>query len=228
VAQLNRGRVSDPAQAALSGSHRKASGFAGGYLLLPFAIGLLLWVVGRKSYRILAGFSVTLVSSCALTLWLDPHVWSQCSRMMRLTGVLDAWVPTLSVSLRFLIDPNADWLQWIPEVAGCIWALWYFLTRRDRWSWMDHGMLLLLVSGTCTPYAWLTDECMLLPAVLAGLYRAVESRRSPLPLLLIAAVSLIEVLSSVQIVSPYFLWTTPAWLGWYLYATGRVGQSAAR
>jgi hypothetical protein len=32
VAQLNRGRVSDPAQAALSGSHRKAPGSAGGYL----------------------------------------------------------------------------------------------------------------------------------------------------------------------------------------------------
>ena len=34
MAQRNRGRVSDPAQAALSGSHRKASGSAGGYLLL--------------------------------------------------------------------------------------------------------------------------------------------------------------------------------------------------
>ena len=33
MAQLNRGRVSDPAQAALSGSHRKAPGSAGGYLL---------------------------------------------------------------------------------------------------------------------------------------------------------------------------------------------------
>ena len=32
MAQLNRGRVSVPAQAALSGSQRKASGFAGGYL----------------------------------------------------------------------------------------------------------------------------------------------------------------------------------------------------
>jgi hypothetical protein len=31
---MNRGRVSDPAQAALSGSHRKAPGSAEGYLLL--------------------------------------------------------------------------------------------------------------------------------------------------------------------------------------------------
>ena len=33
VAQPNRGRVSDPTQAALSGSHNKAPGSAGGYLL---------------------------------------------------------------------------------------------------------------------------------------------------------------------------------------------------
>jgi hypothetical protein len=32
VAQLNRGRVSDPAQAALSGSHYEAPGSAGGNL----------------------------------------------------------------------------------------------------------------------------------------------------------------------------------------------------
>jgi len=37
VAQRNRGRVSDPAQAALSGSHRKAPGSAGGYLPDRFA-----------------------------------------------------------------------------------------------------------------------------------------------------------------------------------------------
>ncbi len=34
VAQQNRGRVSDPAQAALSGSHRKAPSLSGGYLLI--------------------------------------------------------------------------------------------------------------------------------------------------------------------------------------------------
>jgi hypothetical protein len=41
-----------------------------------------------------------------------------------------------------------------------------------------------------------------------------------------AGVALIEVLASVQITSPYYLWTTPAWLAWYLYATGRIGASA--
>lgn len=39
VAQLNRGRADDPAQAALSGSHHKAPGSAGGYLLFHSTTG---------------------------------------------------------------------------------------------------------------------------------------------------------------------------------------------
>jgi hypothetical protein len=39
VAQRNRGRVSVPAQAALSGSHNKAPGFAGGYLPTEMLFG---------------------------------------------------------------------------------------------------------------------------------------------------------------------------------------------
>jgi hypothetical protein len=36
-------------------------------------------------------------------------------------------------------------------------------------------------------------------------------------------VALIEVIAVVPLTSQYFLWTTPAWLAWYLYATGRLG-----
>jgi hypothetical protein len=41
VAQRNWGRVSDPAQAASSGSHNKAPGSAGGYLLSVITTGLV-------------------------------------------------------------------------------------------------------------------------------------------------------------------------------------------
>jgi hypothetical protein len=43
VAQINRGRVSVPAQAASSGSHHKAPGSAGGYLLKK-------WFFGEKKH----------------------------------------------------------------------------------------------------------------------------------------------------------------------------------
>jgi hypothetical protein len=93
---------------------------------------------------------------------------------------------------------------------------------------MDQGMLLLLVSALCSPFGWITDEAILLPAVLVGLYRAVESRRSLLPLLLIAGTALIEVMAGTQITTPYYLWTTPAWLIWYLYATGKIGARSGQ
>ena len=139
---------------------------------------------------------------------------------------MDQFVPTLSVVLRFFVDRNAGWLQFLPAAATCVWAAWYFWTRRNRWNWMDQGLLLLLVSAVCTPYAWFTDESVLLPAVLSGLFRAKESRRSLLPLVLIAGVALFEVIQEVQITSPYYLWTTPAWLAWYLYATRRTVSPA--
>lgn len=197
------------------------------HLFLPFAVVLLLWVVSRKAYRILAGFSAILLASCALTLYFDIRVWSQYAQMMRTNGALDAWVPTLSSTFRLLVDSHAVWLQFMPEVAGCGWALWYFWTRRASWDWMDHGMLVLLVSTACTPYAWFTDESMLLPAVLAGVYRADDSGRSLLPFGLFAGAAMMEVFAEVPITSAYYLWTVPAWIAWYLYATGSKEQRHA-
>jgi hypothetical protein len=43
------------------------------------------------------------------------------------------------------------------------------------------------------------------------------------PRALIAGVALIEEVASVPVISPYYLWTTPAWLAWYLYATRDTG-----
>ncbi len=195
------------------------------HLFLPLAIVLLLWVVTRKAYRILAGFTLALAVACALPLVINPHIWSQYSRMMNDGLALNIYAPTLCSTFRLLVDRQAPWTQFILEAAACCWAPWYFWSRRDRWRWMDQGMLLLLVAALCSPFGWVTDEAILLPAVLAGLYRALESRRSLMPLWLIAAVALIEVMAGMQITTPYYLWTTPAWLLWYLYATGKIAPS---
>jgi hypothetical protein len=198
------------------------------HLLAPFAVVLLLWVLCRSSYRILAGFAATLLASCALTLCCDRRIWSQYVRTMHTVGTINVYVPTLSRALRDLVDYNAPWIQFLPVAAGCIWALWYFWTRRARWNWMDHGMILLLISVATAPYAWFTDEALLLPAVLAGLYQAVDLRRSLLPLVLIVAVAQIEIFNVVNVNSPYYLWTVPAYLAWYLYATGRIGARSGQ
>jgi hypothetical protein len=192
------------------------------HLFLPFAAVLLVWAIYRGRYRILAGFLIALTASCALSFFFDHHAWADYFLMMRVGGAVNEDVPVLSVGLRNLLDRHATWLQFLPQSCACAWALWYFRTRREQWKWMDHGLLVLAVSAMCTPFGWFTDESMLLPVVLAGLYQAVEKRRSVLPLGLILGVALIEVFANVQIISWFYLWTTPAWLAWYLYATGRI------
>jgi hypothetical protein len=197
------------------------------HLFIPFGVVLLAWIVGRKAYRLLAGAVVALLASSALSYCFDSQAWSQYAHMMSATAeVQQDFIPTISTVFRLLIDRNAAWLQFVPVMAACAWALWYFWTRRNRWNWMDQGLLLLLVSEACSPHAWFTDEAMVLPAVLAAVYRADESGRSLIAFGLIAGAAVIEVFAGVQIISPYYLWTAPAWLAWYLYASRGKGALA--
>jgi hypothetical protein len=149
--------------------------------------------------------------------------------MMSSTAELQQdFVPTLSMVFRLLIDQKAAWLQFVPVIAASAWALWYFWAHRAEWNWMAHGQLVLLVSVVCAPHAWFTDEAVLLPAVLAAVYWADGLGRSLLFFGLISGAALIELLCGVQITSPFYLWTAPAWLVWYLLATRREPSTAER
>ena len=193
------------------------------HLLLPFGLVLLLWIVGQKAYGIIGGFLAFMAVNCAITIRVDPQIFAQYAQFIHASGIQDRFTPTVSLTLRVLIPPHPVWLQFLPEAAACVWAIWFYLTRRNRWRWTEQGMLLLVVSMLCAPYAWFPDEAIVLPAVLSGLYRAAELHRSLLPIGLIGGVALIEVAAKVQITSNFFLWTAPAWLAWYLYATWKRG-----
>jgi Glycosyltransferase family 87 len=188
------------------------------HLFLPFGVVLFAWIVLRKAYPILLGASVALIASVALSLVLDPAVWSHYARAERAENIQNLFIPCVSLVFRVAIHRKAIWLQILPALAGCVWGIWYFATRRDRWSWVDHGALLLLISVMVAPYAWFTDEVILLPAILAGLYRASNAGRSLLPFGCIAGVALLQVIAGVPLTSGFYVWTAPAWLAWYLYA----------
>jgi hypothetical protein len=197
------------------------------HLFLPFGVVLIAWIALRKAYPILTGALLALLASLALILLLDPGIWVQYIHGERGENIQNLFIPCVSALLRLAIDRNAVWLQFLPACAGCAWALWYFRTRRERWDWMDGGLLLLMVSVLVAPYAWFTDEVILLPAILAGLYRASDRGRSLVPFGCIAGVALIEVLAGVKLPSGLYLWTAPAWLAWYLYAVRGTGQGRA-
>ena len=196
------------------------------HLFLPVAIALVLWCVTRKSFGIFAGIAAALVAAGAFSFLLDPHAWQQYSQLVAIAKPTEPFVPTLSKLFRLLVHPNTVWLQFVPCVLSCCWALWYFFTRRDRWDWMDQGMLLLLVSVAFAPYSWYTDEAILLPAVLVGIYKTRGSGRSLLPFALIAAAPLVELLSGLWITTPYYVWNAPAWIIWYLYESRATQQKS--
>ena len=191
------------------------------HLFLPFAVGLLLWVVSRRAYGILAGFFAALGVGLALTFVVDPHAWLQYKQMIEMQGAMSQALPTLSQILQRFVAPRALWLQFLPEAAACGWTVWYFRKQQSRWNWMDQGLLLLLVSSVCRPYGWFFDESVLLPAVLTGVLLARKTGRSLWPIAIAGAAALVETLQRVPVTTLSYVWTAPAWLLWYLYASGR-------
>jgi Glycosyltransferase family 87 len=198
------------------------------HLFLPVAVVLILYCARRKAPGILIGFAAALAASNAIVWWFDPRVWAQYRDMMAAEGVRNRFAPTLSAELRLHLAPHSVWLQYVPMALACAWAAWYWWTRRDRWDWRDQGMAVLLIGVLCAPYAWFTDESVLLPAVMAGIYRATATKRSLVPIAIAGACALIEIYANIRITAWYFLWTTPAWLAWYLYATRGGGDLSAR
>jgi hypothetical protein len=195
------------------------------HLFIPFGLVLLVWVLVSRSYKILAGLAVALAASCALALCIDPAAFSGYAQMMRSTAFVNEFIPCLSVVLRFWLNRPSMWIQFILPAAGCLWALGYYWTRRSQWDWLHHGSLLILVSLIAAPYYWLYDGGLAIPVLLHGAFQT-RSRRM---LVLLAFASLLieaELIGGIKIHSIFYLWTTPAWLAWYLFATrGRAMRS---
>jgi hypothetical protein len=189
------------------------------HLFVPIAVALTLWIVTGRRWRLAAGFIGAVAGALGIASAIDAQAVGQYVSFMRAGEAASERIPALSVALRFAISPHSTWIQFVPLALACAWAGWYFWTRREGWNWADHGMVVLLVAAMCAPYGFMTDECMVLPAVLAGVYAAAGQKRSLIPIALIAGAALIELLAGMELKTPYFMWTTPAWLAWYLYAT---------
>lgn len=188
------------------------------HLLLAFFVVFAAWSIHRRQFKPLAGFCAALLASSAVVLWFDPQIWPQYLEMWRTGTVKDRVTPTLSIALRFLIDGSAHWIEFMPALAACAWAGWFYWSRRSRWQWLDHGLIVLLVAVMCAPYAWFTDESVALVAVMTAAIRARGSWRM-LPIVLAVGVALIEVSRAVDIKLHGYIWTTPAWLVTYLLAS---------
>jgi hypothetical protein len=199
------------------------------HLFLPFGIVLLVWAIITRSYKLLGGTAIALGLSTAIAFLLDPLVWVHYGQMMSTMSTArmqQQVIPCLSIMLRWIISPKSMWLQYLPSAFGCIWALAYFRKHYEDWDWMEHGSVLMLVSVLLAPYSWLMDQAVLIPALLHAAYLT-RSRSLVAILALASAVIEIGVLRGLPLLhSASYLWTAPAWLAWYLYATKRRSTNA--
>jgi hypothetical protein len=194
-------------------------------LFLPFALVLLAWIVVSGSYKLLAGVAAALAASCAAAYCIDPAAWAEYARMMRAAGIENARIPCLSVALRSWLSPQTVWLTYLPVGLACVWALGYFWSRRRAWGWMKDGSLVMLVSLLTAPYSWVYDDSLAIPSLLQGAY--LTRSRMLLTVLAFASVAMsAEILCGIRIPTFFFLWTAPAWLAWYLFATRIMGRPA--
>jgi Glycosyltransferase family 87 len=186
------------------------------HLFLPFAVVLLVWIFVARAWRILAGAVTAFATGALITTSIDPAAWSEYAYYMRTSVVTREFTPCLADLLRDSIRPTAEWLAFVPVALGCLWALAWFWPRRHDWDWLERGGLLILVSLLIAPFGWIFDQSLALPAVLWGASR-ISSQ------LLLSALALIYIAVELQLVhfdlhSTAWLWTTPAWLAWYLFA----------
>jgi hypothetical protein len=197
------------------------------HLFLPFGIALLAWIVVTRSFKIVAGIAVAVAASCGLVYWIDPAAWTEYLTMIRTSGVIQEYIPCLSVAMRVWIWPHATWIAYVPSALGCAWALGYYVMRRHKWDWMRDGSLLMLVSILVAPYCWMFDQALAMPALLHGAY--VTRWRILLAVLAFSSVLLdAEVVGGIKMASFLFLWTASAWLIWYLLACRSERGSLAR
>jgi len=188
------------------------------HLFVPFGVVLLAWIAVAKSYKILAGASVAMAASCALTYLISPLAWTEYSKMIRASGIEKEFIPCLSVALSLQFSPHTMWLQYLPAVLCCAWAMTYFWPRRHTWDWAKQGNLVMLASLFAAPYCWVFDQVIALPALLRGVY--LTKSRKLLALLGFASILMnVGLVCGIRLVSPLYLLTAPTWLAWYLFAS---------
>jgi hypothetical protein len=206
--------------------------FAKPHLLALFWMVLMIWIIGDKKWKIAGGFAASFAWAIALALIFDPAVFQHYHQMLREAAIGSEFIPALSGVLRLLFFHRLFWVQFVPLVVAIPWAIHFYGVNRPGWDWRDHGLALMVVSVLTTPYAWLTDEVVLLPAILQAAMWVYSARReitSGARLLIIVFACLNGLLLlilrfKVSFATGIYFWSSLVWFGWYFY--GRRFHSA--
>lgn len=187
------------------------------HLLIVCVPVFLVWIFLQRAWSLLLGTFAAIAVSCAITEWIDPAAWRQYLVWAHHSGIASEKISCLSVALRDLIDPKADWLTYVPAAMACVWGLIYFWQRRREWDWRNHGGLLVIVSLLAAPYCFPWDQCLAIPALLFAAART-RSRAAMGAIALSYILINVQQMCGVVVRSPLWLWPAPFWLAWFLWA----------
>lgn len=208
---------------------------AGASLILPFAkphlfslfwVVMVIWALERRKRAVAAGFLTSFIFATGIALIIDPAVFGQYAAMLREAAIGHEFIPALSGIIRLLFFRRLFWVQFVPLVFGLIWSAWFYWNNRSNWTWRVHGPALVVVSVLTTPYAWLTDEVVVLPAVLQAALWVHGNRdrltvKSKIVVLIFASLNVLLLLilnAKVPFATGIYFWSSLVWFGWYFYA----------
>jgi len=206
---------------------------AGAALLMPLAkphifmlvwLILAVWIITQKRWSLLGGMAAAFSLAFSIAVAFDPAVFQHYLEMLRQQAIQGEFIPALSGMIRVLFFRRFFWVQFVPLGLGLLWSVKYYWENRRTWSWREHGPALLVVAVLTTPYSWMTDEVVLLPAILQGalwLNRAKLRVRSQLVILLFVCLNLLLLLIVRVQVPPatgIYFWSSLVWFSWYWYA----------
>jgi Glycosyltransferase family 87 len=207
---------------------------AGASLILPFAkphllslfwVILLVWIADKRKARIAAGLLSSIVLFTVIALIIDPAVFSQYATMLHEAAVGQEFIPAVSGVIRLIFFRRLFWVQFIPMAVGLMWSVWFYWKKRSNWNWQLYGPALIVVSLLTTPYAWLTDEVLLVPAMLQAVVWVHEKReqltiKNKLIIGCFAALNLLLLLilkAKVPFSTGIYFWSSLVWFAWYFY-----------
>jgi len=213
--------------------------FAKPHLLVFFWVAFLFWVVARKKFAVAGGFISALAVAMIVALICDRNAFQHYRELASASGVGGEFIPTLSGVLRLIFFRQYFQTQFVPLLLGLLWCVWFCIKNMPQWSWRDHGLTVMVVSILTTPYGWLTDEVVLLPAILfAAMCIFGGKQKIPVITKIVLVVfaflnwmMLLLVASQIPLQSGIYFWSSLLWCAWYFYCRRRLsvsykGQSA--
>lgn len=186
------------------------------HVALLFLLAVAFWIVQRKKWSVLVSAVAALMISCIAVFAINQHIFSQF--LERTREVVGETVPYPNLGGILYLASGNHALALIPQIAGLLWLISYWHRHRHEWDWKREGMLVLLVSVTCSYYSYPYDEILVLPALIVSF---LNGNRKVFVVCFVAtnigyAIYLFQIAGSFGFTYMFLSWTATAWLVTYV------------